>query len=89
MSLWLLAVAIGNFLVAAFSELPFNLAYSFFFYAGLMFIFMLIFVFLTRKYKYVEEQQTTTPSEADSLLSKNGTTSTPDQVVVDAESKNQ
>jgi dipeptide/tripeptide permease len=68
MSLWLLTVAFGNVIVILIAELStLELAMEFFLYSGLMMFFMILFAFLVRNYRYVEdatEDETTSLTKA-------------------------
>jgi solute carrier family 15 oligopeptide transporter 1 len=60
---WLLTTAIGNVIVAVVAEVEIfgDQAVEFFFYAGLMAAFLVVFLFFVRTYSYVED----TKREAD------------------------
>ena len=53
-----LTPAIGNAIVAGIAEVELfsNRAVEFFFYAGLMAVFVVIFLLFVRGYKYVEDE---------------------------------
>jgi dipeptide/tripeptide permease len=54
MALWALTTAFGNVFVAAIAESAFfsSLAVEFLFYAALMIVFLVLFIFLVRDYEY-------------------------------------
>jgi len=66
-AIWYLTAGLGNILVVMVSRVTIlphgedvpleNDAYNFFFYAGLMFVFALIFVFLAYGYKYKRDEK--------------------------------
>jgi len=57
-SIWLLTVAIGNLVVVAVAQLlTFGKAAELFFFAGLMFLFTILFLVLVRNYSYKEDEE--------------------------------
>lgn len=57
-AIWSLTAALGNGLVIVISLISIsNQAIVFFMYAGMMFIVLLVFTILAKKYQYVEFQE--------------------------------
>lgn len=83
MSLWLLTVALGNAFVAVFAEFStFNLAIEFFFYAGLMVAFTLLFVILTWNYQYIDEEEPSSSSKITADTTQDSVTLLVDETTV-------
>jgi len=76
MSILLLSTALGNIFVALVAEfVPFSLRTEFFFYSVLMAFFTIIFILITRNYKYVD------PSIGSPLAEEESADGTPDTTI--------
>ena len=71
MSIWFVTAALGNLLVVVIAKQPFvSRSYEFFFYAGLMFVFLFVFQIIACGYHYRPIHSTSVPAggRADGII---------------------